>query len=30
VHLLGLKEFVNKLTTHAMSNMTVDMNIFYK
>jgi hypothetical protein len=30
VHLLVLKEFVNNLTMHRMSNMTVDTNIFDK
>jgi hypothetical protein len=30
VHLLGLKETVNKLTMHRMRNMTVDTNIFDK
>jgi hypothetical protein len=30
VHLWGLKEFVNELTMHVMSNMTVDANIFDK
>ena len=28
--LLGLKEFLNDLTMHGMSNMTVDTNIFDK
>jgi hypothetical protein len=30
VDLLGLKEYVNKITMHGMSNMTVDTNIFDK
>jgi len=25
-----MKEFVNKLTTHGMSDVTIDMNIFDK
>jgi hypothetical protein len=29
VRLLVLKWFVNKLTMHRMSNMTVDTNTFY-
>jgi hypothetical protein len=30
VHLLVLKEFVNKLALQRMSNMTIDKNVLYK
>ena len=30
VHLLGLKEFVNKFKMHLMNNITIDTNIFDK
>jgi hypothetical protein len=29
-HLLGMKEFLNKLTVHGMSNMAVETSIFDK